>query len=193
MVGLVCIEIRERGIDIESWAYTPDLFQSVLGTGTIEFTQLATDFVSWTDATGVVHSLNRNGVEGLDDGGLNNWASYGISTTADGSWNAGFMTIGDSPTLQLALLPRVVSATRNFSASTWVMYSPPGLDSTWVPLWKIGWGFTSSASGPEPVGNPPSFTPWGAASGSASGTGKQWLPSFPQWGFVLSQHGGYNP
>ena len=182
------------GMLAQAWAKTPYIFASTNGVGSIQFTQMASNDSHWTTNDGVTHQANRNSIFGLDDGGSNDWAMYGLNHTADGSWNAGdFLQVADSPNLNLAAIPNVVAGQKGFAASTWLMYIPPGWDSAWVPLWKFNWSFVANANGPVIPTNYlwDSWLP--SVTGSSGHQGSFWLPNFPKWDVAISQIQGATP
>lgn len=184
------------GMTADGMVRNPDLFAQ-LG-GTICWAQLAVNTnTTWTSSDGVVHRSSQDGIQGLDDGGLGYWQLYGYTYPADGTYN--FTPIGaaqpnnsghqiyDSPAMDLRRFPNVVNATRGFQADTWLMYHPGGDDWSWVPLYKFGWGFNGNASGPvvsDPYGL---FEDW-TASGNSFDHGKTYLPDFPIWSRIISEH-----
>ena len=195
----------QDGMNYQAWANTPELFAVGGNYGMIGFAQLATDNCSWTDSAGVTHAFNRNGVYGLDDGGRGSFIAYGALRPATGdpsldtfdhktgTWTGSWLHGSDSPAVNVSMLPNAISVTRSFSATTWVMYTPPGYDVSDVPLWSFGWGFDGEASGPAKQ-NGIFDQSWTVTSSHTNyDNSPAWLPEFPQWSRVLSELTGYTP
>lgn len=172
------------GMDYEGMARTPDLFLSA-GTGNVTFTQIATASASWTGTDQVYHQHNENGVTGLDmDAGQTNWWNSG-PFPADGEY------YGPDDTPAISLSSTAVDAAILFSASTWMMYQPPGADVTWVPLYKFDWDFSGSASGP--AGLPGTYLQWLISANGPNLGGKQYEPPYPEWTTTLDPYSGFSP